>query len=483
MTLIVVITLFIAVALGDSFPVIGAVEAIPPAWRVAASVGGLAVLSAALFALMRLCARGLDRRGGLASAALADRALAFGQISVAVVHFVNVALLGELRAISGLVGDHILIDEMLCIAPALVALAVLWAGHAPVDRRISEAIFLRSLDEERTPYAPLNTLQHVLMHVRHEVAIVGIPALLLMAWTESVDRLAGAAWGVTPDQPDWRSMGLYALGAIAVFVLAPLLMVRVWSTSGMEDSPLRAALRAMCERYRVRLRGVRVWHTRGSMINGAVLGVLPASRYILLTDALLESMPKEQVEAVMAHEIAHVRHRHLHWLGAAAISCFVLSTFVVLQAASWAMGGGLIGSEPSVMPELAAWTGMAAALAATVSVFGYISRRFERQADAFAASHLSALTPPDEATTEAPVMTRSASRVMIETLGSVATLNQIPRTRFSLRHGSIAQRQEQLEDAIGRPLDRLPIDREVGMIKAAIALASVLAVLLMIPPL
>ena len=54
------------------------------------------------------------------------------------------------------------------------------------------------------------------------------------------------------------------------------------------------------------------------MINGAVMGAITPVRYILLTDALLETLPRERVEAVMAHELAHVRRHHIFWLVMAA---------------------------------------------------------------------------------------------------------------------------------------------------------------------
>ena len=40
---------------------------------------------------------------------------------------------------------------------------------------------------------------------------------------------------------------------------------------------------------------------------------LPHVRYILLSDLLLERMDDEQIEAVFAHEVGHVVHRHMAW--------------------------------------------------------------------------------------------------------------------------------------------------------------------------
>ena len=42
------------------------------------------------------------------------------------------------------------------------------------------------------------------------------------------------------------------------------------------------------------------------------MGVLPWMRYVLLSDVLLERM-SDEIEAVFAHELGHVVHRHMTW--------------------------------------------------------------------------------------------------------------------------------------------------------------------------
>ena len=63
----------------------------------------------------------------------------------------------------------------------------------------------------------------------------------------------------------------------------------------------------------MRYRDILVWHTHYNMGNAAVMGVVPQMRYVLLSDLLLERMDDEQIEAVFAHEIGHVVHRHMVW--------------------------------------------------------------------------------------------------------------------------------------------------------------------------
>ena len=68
-----------------------------------------------------------------------------------------------------------------------------------------------------------------------------------------------------------------------------------------------------------------------------------------------------------------------------------------------------------------------------------------------------------------------AAGVMIGALEAVARINHIPRWKRSFRHGSIADRQRRLRAIVGRPVDRLPIDRVVRVIKVATVAVLALA--------
>ena len=46
------------------------------------------------------------------------------------------------------------------------------------------------------------------------------------------------------------------------------------------------------------------------MVNACVTGILPRFRYVLLSDALLDSLSPLESAAVFGHEIGHVAHRH-----------------------------------------------------------------------------------------------------------------------------------------------------------------------------
>jgi Zn-dependent protease with chaperone function len=264
-----------------------------------------------------------------------------------------------------------------------------------------------------------------------------------------------------------------------VLTMMPLVLRRVWSTAVLGPGPLRDRLSEMCRRQRVKVRELLVWGTHGTMINGAVMGFVGPVRYILLTDALLESLPQVQVEAVMAHELGHVKRKHMLWLGIAAVSAITLAQLGINGGLWLVWGDRAFASDPAQAAVALA------ALLAGLWVFGFVSRRFEWQADAFAVQHLSqAGASADADSPEASprpqtsgLVTEAATIAMAGALESVARLNRIPRDKFTWRHGSISVRQRKLVALSGQRLDRLAVDRQVRWLKAAslVALAAAIA--------
>ena len=357
--------------------------------------------------------------------------------------------LGWLRAVRGPDGqrDVILLDEVVAMSPTLAALAWGWWAHFPIERRLREASILRRADEG-LPIYPVGTRpQYVLNQARHHLGLILAPLLAIMAWAEAV---AGAA------RAGWISFGLANAatfaGSLTVFVLAPLLIRRLWDTLPLPAGPLRERLSVMCLEHRVAVRDLLLWRTQGGMINAAVMGLVGPVRYILLTDALLEQVSAERVEAVMAHEIAHVRLKHLFTL--------------MLAAAAGVVGLSVAGEATlAAWPEMPGWAqGVLAAAGAGLWVlgFGWVSRRVERQADTFAARHMAERhEDPDRDDAGRLLFDARSVHRMTGALQSVADLNHIPTRKPSWRHGSIASRQAYLRSLVGTPAAAASVDRVV----------------------
>lgn len=465
-----------AVGTAGGAPAVGAVPA--AAW----TIGPMAVVAVVTHLFVLWCGRRLDESGLSVYIDRAERAVHLSRLVYALLHAWGVLALGWVGAVRSVTGDLPAVDEVVALIPAVCGFACGWASYYGIDRRIREASLMGVLDGA----APVLTLpgrwEFVLDQVRHNVLIVLLPMALITLWSEGSAMLADwwlngredllrdpdVAWGVA-----WGFGLLQFGGVLIVLLLMPLGLRYVWSTSRLGPGAVRDRLAGLCERQRVRCREFLVWHTHTGMVNGALVGVLPRLRYILLTDALLERLSEPQVEAVMAHEVGHAARRHIPWMVAAT----VVSVSLLHALGAWMMT--FVGAEwmrlrladgHSDGPEFGV------AIAGGLLIFGWVSRRFEQQADAFAAQHLSGWSVRRGAPRPAPLILPEAAGAMSGALSAVARIAHLPEHRFTFRHGSIAARKRNVLALAGIPADRVPIDRVVRRIKAAVLLGGAVLV-------
>lgn len=474
-------------------------DALPQASAVGPQLHGMGLLAAVLLpkvAIMGgywlLCVttrKRLGSRSGHRAMRRLDKATSLYRMFVLGLYAADLCV-GWIAGVRHALGDLILLDELVIIAPSLAMLVWAWWAYYPIDRRMREATLISKLDAGM-PIYPIHTrAQYMLAQVRHQVALILLPLMAIIAWVEAVDQMGPAHWAAINGDP--RPI-LVLPGSIAIFMLAPLLIRHVWDTTPLPKGELRDHLLAMCKRHRVGVRELLLWRTFGGMINAAVMGIVAPLRFILLTDALVEMVRAEQVEAIMAHEIAHVRCKHMFWLLATALGSlglvelgFGVALTAMDRTAADAAAAASKLAEPVhastidqwlASPELALLAAAVIAGLCWAAIFGYVSRRIERQADTFAVQDLArqrqSLTVDSQGN---PLIDADSAQTMIDALQQVADLNHIPIQKNSWRHGSIAWRQNYLRSLIGKPIDHLPIYRQMRWINLA-SLASVLLVI------
>lgn len=415
--------------------------------------------------------REIDQSGSLRPLYRVGRTASVAVLVSAVSTCVAIALLGWLDAVRGVVGNVILLDELLAILPFVLVVIGNWWAMEPLERRMREATLLRQLDEGSPVYAVPSRAMSVWMHVRHGLLIVLVPLVLIWGWSEIVrdvlmPRLEGLAVSA---QARWE-FGLQSAGLAAVIVLAPALIRRVWDTLPMptETGDVGARLLALARACGVKVSRVLLWRTGGTLANGAVLGVVPRWRYVLLTDALLDHLSDAQLDAVMAHELGHVKHKHLPWL----IACLMVSSVVLgvlLKLGLWLTGASFDGAAVEWI-EIGS---LAVSLPVALVVFGWVSRRFEWQADAFAARAMSRVLDTERSVTSGPI-TLAGISAMAGALAEVSRLNGMDPRRFTFRHGSINDRIRRLQMLEGCS-GVLPVDNAALAIKC-VAIAGVLLI-------
>lgn len=380
--------------------------------------------------------------------------------------FANIYLLGWLDWLQVRTGHAVLLGDLALLVPALGVPVLTWWAYYPIDRRMREATLMRSLDTAQPVAAIWSRGQYLLSQLRHNVLLLTLPLLVILGWMEALELWAKHSVFIA-DYEGWFAAG----GALAIFALAPLGVKLALDVVPLPHGPLRDRLLVLCTRYHISVRQLLLWRTYGGVINGAVMGLFGRVRFILLTDGLLDRLTDGEIEAVMAHELGHVKRRHMVWMAVCAIAALAVSALILRLAIPDALADRILhltGTEAGVDAVV-----MIGSLMIWGVLFGFISRRFERQADTFAVQHLSRSYP--DPTLGPDVIHPAAIEVVSSALRRVAMLNHIPLDRPSWRHGSMGWRIGYLQTLAGRPVDGVPIDRTIRRIRWAcvVALAAV----------
>jgi len=330
--------------------------------------------------------RKLLRTGHVKYVELGNRIVAVSMIVSLLLHSFNIIALQWLVAVRGILGNWVFVDEFLVMLPPILLLVLRWWCEYPAYRRIQESLLVRRLDEGKTIYPILSRQRYIWEQIRLQLAILVVPIFTLLTFSEAVDQI----WS-GENSEIIRSAAL-VIGTGTIFIFAPLLVRLLWNTSALEQGTLREHLVRLCENHRVRVRKLLVWNTHGTVVNAVVVGFLRHLRYILVTDRLLDCMSDIQTEAVLAHEIAHVRYHHMFWLILCFATALTLATIGIACGAFILYPEQVVLNENIVTPSWSEYIQVGASFLIGMCIFGWISRRFERQADTFAVQHLSGMT-------------------------------------------------------------------------------------------
>jgi len=190
-----------------------------------------------------------------------------------------------------------------------------------------------------------------------------------------------------------RAWWIGLAGGVAALVyagslLAPVLVEPLFQrTRPLDDAALERDVLELARRQGVGAERVLVndASTRTTAANAYVSG-LGASRRIVLYDTLLRDFPRDQVLVVVAHELAHVRHRHVlkgtTWGALMAVPVCLLAFAAVGARTGWGSPRpGREGTDLVVrrLAIVAATASVAGALAAPLG--NVVSRAYEREAD------------------------------------------------------------------------------------------------------
>jgi STE24 endopeptidase len=354
-----------------------------------------------------------------------------------------------------------LVGSLLTICPFIAALLVMWwltyPVHHAVRRRMADALARRG----EPPIACWSLGEYLAFNIRHNLLMILVPISLILLGVETLAvKLLGTA-----AEPPMGAQLMFTGGSLAiaggVFLIAPVLLVRIWKTSPLPAGPLRDNLEDTCRRMGVAHRDILVWHSGGVLTNAAAMGLIAKVRYALLSDGLLNQMDAEHIRAVFAHEVVHAKKHHI-----AFAAVFALAAATLCSAAGWTLGEMLGG--PAWLAEGATIVMLAGAW---IFGFGYISRRFERQCDVIGAWACAPDGPPAEPAEMR--ITPEGARTFAQALQKVAELNGVALGQRNWRHGKMIDRITHIQRLGMTGGTREGIDRTVRRIKFLLVLALV----------
>jgi STE24 endopeptidase len=220
-----------------------------------------------------------------------------------------------------------------------------------------------------------------------------------------MDRLKGLLLGIALGYPllalmlklvEWMGpwWWLWAWGALLGFqllmmVLAPVLILPLFNKfTPLPEGSLRERLLKLAERTRFRARSIQVMDgSKRSRHSNAFFTGFGGFRKIVLFDTLIQQLAELELEAVLAHEIGHFKKKHIPktLLVSALGSLAGFWLISLLAKQEWFYRS--FGFEPgNIVPALLLFGLVSGVITFWFSpVAHWWSRRYEYQADAFAA--------------------------------------------------------------------------------------------------
>jgi STE24 endopeptidase len=213
-------------------------------------------------------------------------------------------------------------------------------------------------------------------------AAIGLPLAALILWLMGA---AGARWWLWA----WGAWMTFNLGLLVLYptVIAPIFN----KFEPLADEALKSRVQTLMQRCGFAAKGLFVMDgSRRSAHANAYFTGLGAAKRVVFYDTLLARLTTGEVEAVLAHELGHFKHRHVL---KRIVSMFAFS-LAGLALLGWLSGQTGFYSGLGVQPNMAAPNDALALLLFMLALpsftffvsplMAHLSRRHEFEADAYA---------------------------------------------------------------------------------------------------
>jgi Zn-dependent protease with chaperone function len=243
----------------------------------------------------RVCANQLrnEQIDPLVSAEILEKQLARFRwlgLGIVVLCLAGFGLARTLDSIS-LLQDSMFLQAIILLAPGLAITAGTWSAEHHYGVMM-----------EYTEKGLSNLVRSLWQMFRGGVAWLVAPVMILLGMTDLIAMLPlseGAA---------------RVLSAVMIMLFIslglPWLIRHLFKTRSLNE-PTELWVRQLLSAAGLRrTRAVR-WETGGRAFNAMVAGFIPPIRTLLISDRLVDELPREQIAMVVLHEAAHLRRRHV----------------------------------------------------------------------------------------------------------------------------------------------------------------------------
>lgn len=214
--------------------------------------------------------------------------------------------------------------------------------------------------------------------------VLGAPLLLLVLWLMAAmgETWWLWVWGV------WMGFNLLILAVYPTFI-APLFN----KFTPLEDEALRDRIERLLARAGFKSSGVFVMDgSRRSSHGNAYFTGLGKNKRIVFFDTLLSQLSPDQIEAVLAHELGHFKHRHIvkRIVLMFVLSLVMLAVLAWVKQAGWFYAGLGVASQTDATALALFFLALPVFLFPATPFMSLYSRKHEFEADAFAAKQTEA---------------------------------------------------------------------------------------------
>ncbi len=258
--------------------------------------------------------------------------------------------------------------------------------------------------------------------------VIGWPMITLLLW---IVAKAGDQWWIWA----WVVMFLFQ---IVMMILAPMLILPLFNKlTPLDEGSLKDRLMNLAERTGFGMSAIQVMDgSRRSGHSNAFFTGFGKFRRIVLFDTLIEQLNEVEVEGVLAHEIGHFKKRHVLLMMGMGLAGMLLQLWVLAWIAKQTWFYTAFGfDQPSMPVAFMIFFLILGTITFWISPVSHLlSRKFEYQADAYAA----------DATSDPNALIGALRKISLENLS-----NPVPHPTYSFvyySHPTLLEREKALTD-------------------------------------